>query len=46
MLIAMLNDIGFTGFEEEDNTLKAFISKADLDQKKFVELNKYKILCR
>ena len=35
MLIAMLNDVGFTGFEEEDNSLKAFINKADLDQNDF-----------
>ena len=35
MLIATLNETGFTGFEEEDNMLKAFINKADLDQNNF-----------
>ena len=35
ILIALLNDIGFTGFEEEDNSLKAFISRDDLDETSF-----------
>ena len=35
ILVALLNDIGFTGFEEEENALKAFINKEDLDQNKF-----------
>ncbi|MEP7165765.1 MAG: 50S ribosomal protein L11 methyltransferase [Ferruginibacter sp.] len=32
ILVALLNDIGFTGFEEADDSLKAFINIADLDQ--------------
>ena len=32
MLIALLDSIGFTGFEEENETLKAFINKNDLNE--------------
>lgn len=35
ILIALLSDMGFTGFEEDDNVLKAFIKKTDLDQDHF-----------
>ena len=32
MLIAELNVIGFDGFEEEENVLKAFIPAKDFDE--------------
>jgi len=32
LLIALLNEIGFEGFEEGNNTLKAFIPKADFNE--------------
>jgi len=35
MLVALLNDIGFTGFEEEEAVLKAFINKADFKETAF-----------
>jgi len=35
ILIALLADIGFTGFEEEEDILKAFINTADLDEEYF-----------
>jgi ribosomal protein L11 methyltransferase len=35
ILTALLNDIGFTGFEEEENLLKAFIKKDDLNETYF-----------
>ena len=35
ILIALLNDIGFEGFEEENDDLKAFIKAADFNQESF-----------
>lgn len=35
MLIAMLSNTGFSGFEEEGDTLKAFIGEAEFDQEEF-----------
>ena len=35
ILIALLNDIGFTGFEEADDSLKAFIKTDDLKEELF-----------
>ena len=35
ILIALLNDIGFTGFEEENDSLKAFINKDELNEEHF-----------
>lgn len=35
VLIAMLSDIGFTGFEETDDALNAFVNKNDFDQGQF-----------
>ena len=35
ILIALLNDIGFTGFEETDDSLKAFIKRDDLNEDLF-----------
>ncbi len=45
LLVALLADIGFEGFEEETKTLKAFIKSADFDESLFnnvIELNKFK----
>lgn len=44
-LIAHLNEIGFDGFEEEEQTLKAFISEAQYDHilfENFIEQNNLK----
>ena len=38
ILIAQLSDIGFNGFEEEENKLFAFIEEDDFDADKFNEL--------
>ena len=35
IMIALLSDIGFSGFEEEGEELKAFISKTDLKEDQF-----------
>lgn len=35
MLIAMLSNTGFSGFEEEGDVLKAFIGEAEFDQEEF-----------
>lgn len=35
ILIALLNNIGFTGFEEAEDSLKAFINTVDLDEDLF-----------
>lgn len=40
ILIALLSDIGFEGFEEETNALKAFIKETEFNQQAFEELTK------
>ena len=35
LIIALLNEIGFDGFEEEKNNLKAFIPEANFDKSIF-----------
>jgi ribosomal protein L11 methyltransferase len=45
ILIAQLNDIGFDGFEEEDNSLKAYISISKFDENLFnniIDINQIK----
>jgi len=37
LLIALLNEIGFEGFEEGNNILKAFIPKGDFNESAFAE---------
>jgi len=38
ILVALLTDIGYEGFEEEESTLKAYIPEARFDHEKFQEL--------
>ncbi len=40
LLIALLADIGYTGFEEDADTLKAFIPKENFDSNKLAEMIK------
>jgi len=47
LLVALLADIGFEGFEEDQNTLKAFIKEVDFNEilfNKIIELNNVKYL--
>ena len=39
VLIAQLSEIGFEGFEEEENKLKAFITSGDFDEKSLQDIS-------
>jgi ribosomal protein L11 methyltransferase len=41
MLIALLADIGYDGFEEEENLLNAYISETNLDEGKLEEIRSF-----